>query len=108
MVPNGVALPLSFYAQFMTATGLYEKVRQLQDRLRTMEDPQTQQQALNALCQKIEDPEIPLYSQNSWQRLRLNFETERRCSVGLARTAVCQAGPSVGLLRRPVMEVLSL
>ena len=77
MVPNGVALPLSFYAQFMTASGLYEKVRQLQDRLRTMEDPQTQQQALNALCQKIEDPEIPLYSQNSWQRLRPNFATER-------------------------------
>jgi len=98
MVPNGVASPLSSYAQFMTATGLYEKVRQLQ----TMEDPQTQQQALNALCQKIEDPEIPLYSQNSWQRLKPNFATERRCSVGLARTALCQAGPSVGLLRRPV------
>ena len=59
MLPNGVAVPFSFYDRFMAETGLYDEARKLLENPEFKQNPERQQTALKELRKKIENADMP-------------------------------------------------
>ncbi len=58
-VPDGYALPFSFYDEFMTANGLYDQVAEMLDDPEFRADPDEQERQLAALREAIKDAASP-------------------------------------------------
>ena len=58
-IPDGYAVPFSFYDEFMTANGFYDRVTELLADPAFMSDPDEQDRQLEALRDDIEDATMP-------------------------------------------------
>lgn len=81
MVPNGFAVPFSFYDQFMNHNGFYARVDQMLDDPKFKGNREEQQRALKELRSKIESAEMPESMMLAIQKIQKSFDagTSIRC-----------------------------
>ncbi|HEX9986226.1 MAG TPA: PEP/pyruvate-binding domain-containing protein [Thermoanaerobaculia bacterium] len=81
VVPDGYAVPLSYYDTFMTETGLYDKARKMMGKKSFAADPAKREAALEKFRERIEDEKIPGALAKKLRAMQQMFpdETPLRC-----------------------------
>jgi len=80
-VPDGHAIPFSFYDTFMKKTGLYDEAKRMQADPMFKSDPAYREQKLDAFKRRIRDAEVPAELKREIATLQAKFpaDTPIRC-----------------------------